>query len=110
MQATVSQDGHTIHHYVGPWQRLYKCSHVLCEDGIERTVFMTAEPDTFFTQRGRTHAHGKTVSGYISYNDDAARYMFYAAGKNANAIPCTVGKGHASRTQATELYAQSDPA
>ena len=105
MHAQLSQDGRTLRHYYGPWHILVKCSHVLCEDGVERTVFMTAEPDTYFSQRGRTHAHGKTVSGYISYNDDTERYMFTAAGKNANAIPNTLGgPAHASRTQETDLY------
>lgn len=76
----LSQDGHTIDVYLGPWQQLVCMKNVLCEDGRERTIY-TREADTFFTVPGRTSAKGKTVTGFVSYDSDIERFTFKATGK-----------------------------
>jgi hypothetical protein len=83
----VSQDGHTVDYYYGPWNQLVKMAHVLCEDGIERTINVR-EPDTFFSIPGRTQAYGKTVTGFVSYDSDLERFTFkaYTYGKNGAVI------------------------
>lgn len=85
MRTQLSQDGYTIHHLHGPWDILVKLSRCLCEDGVERTI-LVGQPDTYFTIPGRTKAHGKTVSGFVSYDSDRERFTFTAMGKNADAI------------------------
>ena len=85
----LSQDGHTVHHYLtgDPWQILRKMSNVLCDDGISRTVTVPISgADSFWTIRGKTQVRGKTVSGYVAYDDDAERFMFHACGRNAEVI------------------------
>lgn len=75
----------TIYHRQGPWQILVKMSRVLCEDGVERTI-RVREPDTFFTVPGVTHAKGKTITGFVSYDDNLERMVFHATGVNAATI------------------------
>lgn len=80
VKETLSQDGHTIYVQMGMWQQTVAMKHVLCEDGKKRTIY-TREADTFFTVPGYTHAYGKTVSGFVSYDSDLERFTFKAMGK-----------------------------
>ena len=85
MRQELSQDGVTVNHYLGPWHVLVKMSRVLCEDGKERTINV-GTADTYFSVPGRTRAKGKTVTGFVSFDDDLQRWTFKATGKNAGAI------------------------
>ena len=60
---------------------------ILCKDGIKRIYHKTGEPDTFFSMPGYVTVKGKTVTGYLTTNNDGA-YEFrpYAYGKNHNLI------------------------
>ena len=80
VRESLSQDGKTVHVHIGPWHQLAAMRNVLCEDGKERTIY-TREPDTFFTVPGRTSAYGKTVTGFVSYDDNLERFTFKATGK-----------------------------
>jgi hypothetical protein len=45
--------------------------------GIEpRTVYITSEPDTFFTQPAACKVKGKTVRGYVTHSDH--KWLFHA--------------------------------
>lgn len=76
----LSQDGRTINVMIGPWSQRVAMKNVLCEDGQERTIY-TREADTFFTVPGRTSAYGKTITGFVSYDDDKERFTFKSTGK-----------------------------
>lgn len=85
----LSGDGRTIFHldpFVS-WESIAKMSRVLCEDGIERTIIVR-DNDTYFSTPGKTKAHGKTVTGFVSYDSDLERFTFkaYTYGKNADVI------------------------
>ncbi len=54
----------------------------VCPDGVVRKG-VCGIPDTFFSIPARIKAHGKTVTGFITVNDDGT-YMFHAGGKNGN--------------------------
>ena len=47
-------------------------------DGHEtrRAVYVTAEPDTYFSQPAATRCKGKYVKGYLTTDDDG--YVFHA--------------------------------
>lgn len=81
----LSQDGRTIEHVNTFWGFVAKMSRVLCEDGRERTVIL-GDPDTFFTIPGRTHARGKTVTGFVSYDSNLERFTFKATGKHRDLL------------------------
>lgn len=80
-----SQDGRTVCVQWGPWSQTIKMKNVLCEDGRERTIH-TRDPDTFFTVPGRTWARGKTVTGFVSYDNDLERFTFKAGGKHRDLL------------------------
>jgi len=85
MKTQISRDGRAIYVIREPWHQIVAMRRVLCEDGRERTI-QTREPDTFFTCPGRTHARGRTVTGFVAYDDAAERFRFYATGKHRDLL------------------------
>lgn len=66
----------------GPFAQLLKVKNVPCTDGKTRTATITGEPQTFSTIPARVHAHGKTVSGFLTmsptYKEGVKEgYIFY---------------------------------
>lgn len=57
---------------------------VVCDDGKTRTVEVTGDADTYFSIPARTHANGKTVSGFLHVED--GRWAFTSTGENRSAI------------------------
>ena len=64
-----------------PWGTYVKAD-VLCADGKVRTTTRIAETaDTFYSVPAAVKVNGKTVSGFLTLEDDVARFV--ATGKNA---------------------------
>lgn len=68
--------------YAGGMNQSRRRGAVLCADGKVRKAVLGV-PNTFFSIPARVKAYGKTVSGYVSVDDDG-RYVFtaYKYGKN----------------------------
>lgn len=45
-----------------------------CPDGVARTVYITNDPDTFFSIPARVMKKGKVYNGFVSVDDDG--YIF----------------------------------
>lgn len=67
---------------------------VLCVDGETRRAEIRQHPDTFFSQPAAVKVKGKTVSGYVTPNDNHPHnhtypYLFiaYSYGKNGDLLP-----------------------
>lgn len=56
--------------HFGEWQIPYKAVNVLCEDGVRRTARTAMQADTYFSLPARVSVRGKTVSGFLSYNEE----------------------------------------
>lgn len=73
--------GAKIHRTPAPFSSLAAIENCNCEDGKRRYVRITGEPDTFFSVPARITYKGKTISGFVSYDDDNEP-KFTATGKN----------------------------
>lgn len=82
---TPSNDEKTVWVYVGPYTQLAAAKNCLCEDEVERKIYIYST-DTFFTATGRTQAYGETIHGFVSYDDARERYTFKATGKHKNLL------------------------
>lgn len=76
----------------GPWQILIKVTNVLCSDGKFRTFWTQGEPDTFFSHPGRVKVKGKTVTGFITWDnhlgdDGLWQFIPYSYRKNHYLLP-----------------------
>lgn len=40
-----------------------------CDDGVVRTIRLNQQPDTWFSHPGRTSIKGKSVRGYITFDE-----------------------------------------
>jgi hypothetical protein len=64
----------------------YVRAQVLCSDGKVRPTTRLAETaDTFYSVPAAVKVSGKTVSGFLTLEDDVARFV--ATGKNAALLP-----------------------
>lgn len=68
------------------WARF---ENVPCDDHVRRLVYVTGEPDTMFSTPASVRVKGKTVSGFVSFDNDPAgpRFTAYSYAKNAKLIP-----------------------
>lgn len=75
----------------------------LCEDGEQRTATCSEKgADTFFSIPARVSARGRTVSGFVTRDEDIWRFIAYRYGSNAKAIlahvrigePCGGARNH----------------
>jgi len=65
-----------------PWG-IYVKARVLCPDGRVRTTKrIAATADTFFSIPASVTVQGKTVSGYVTFDDDTVKFVPYKYGKN----------------------------
>jgi hypothetical protein len=71
-----------------PWG-LYVSAHVLCSDGKVRTTARIAQTaDTFFSVPAAVKVEGKTVSGFITIEEDRGVQFTPNAGTvNASLLP-----------------------
>lgn len=69
----------------GAFAQLERVENCLCQDGRRRTVTVTGEPETFFSVPARTQVNGKTVTGFITGDNDEMRFI--ARGRNNKVIP-----------------------
>lgn len=56
----------------------------LCEDGAVRTATVTRSPDTFFSVPARVKAKGKTVTGFLTCEDEKVEFFADRWRKNAD--------------------------
>lgn len=70
----------------GPWQIPVKATHVYCPDRKYRTIRLhtVGGADTFFTIPGQCQVRGKTVTGFVSGENDAL--YFWPQGNNFGAF------------------------
>lgn len=82
---------------IGPWDIPVKV-RALCADGVLRTARTVQSPDTFFSLPARVTVRGKTVSGYITSENNplvAYRTIQGALALGYVFIPYQYGKNHA---------------
>jgi hypothetical protein len=85
-ELTAHENGSRAYYTAGPFKSLAKVTDCPCEDGVRRTAFATAEPNTFFTIPACVYVGKKTVGGFLSSGEDGWKFIAYADGKNANLI------------------------
>lgn len=84
---TLQTNGSTSYLTPGPWASLAKVANCPCEDGRRRTVYVTGQPDTFFSAPAQTRVKGKTVTGYLTtIHDGGYEFRANAFGKNADLL------------------------
>ena len=74
------------HNYNGCRSRT-SASNVLCSDGRRRHARITTEPNTFFSIPASVKVHGKTVSGFITTENDDIHFTAYSNRKNGDLLP-----------------------
>ena len=83
----------------GPWHVLHRVNVVCMDCKVRRaTINSPGEPDTWFSTAARVKVNGKTVSGWITPDDNygdanvVTVYRFYAwdSGKNGHLLPANV--------------------
>jgi hypothetical protein len=52
----------------GPTLARVRCCQ--CGDNVRRTAYVTAEPDTFFSQPARINIGKKSLKGFLTVEDD----------------------------------------
>ena len=66
---------------VGPFSIPKKVKNCLCPDGIRRMVYITGEPDTFFSIPAKLNYKGKYTAGFVTSfdnnNDRDYKYVPY---------------------------------
>jgi hypothetical protein len=67
----------------GSVARVERCP---CEDGRARNAFATAEADTFFTIPACVYVGKKTVSGFLTRDEQGWEFTVNQQGKNASLI------------------------
>jgi hypothetical protein len=69
-----------------PFASVAKVENCSCEDGVRRTAFATAEPDTFFSIPACVYVGKKTVGGFLASDEDGWRFIVVKTGVNAMLI------------------------
>jgi hypothetical protein len=83
--------------HTGPWDIPTK-ARVLCADGVYRTARTAQTADTFFSLPARVTVKGKTVSGFVTTEDNPLVAYRTVQGSPALGyifIPYQYGKNHA---------------
>lgn len=68
------------------WGQLIGVKHCPCEDGIARRVKEIGVPDTAFSAPGRIQVKGKTISGFVTCDDQGYRFISNKHSKNAHLL------------------------
>jgi len=66
----------------GPFSQLIKILNCPCADGVRRTIHRIGTPDTMWTAPGRVYVKGRTITGFISSNDEGYKFHANKYGKN----------------------------
>ena len=66
-------------HSYGPGYSPYKFSEVLCSDGKRRTAWIVGQPDTYFSIGASVQVKGKTVSGWLFFQDYPTKDVLFHA-------------------------------
>lgn len=56
------------------WRILAKVQNCPCEDGKPRTVYITGQPDTYFSIPAATRVKGRYVAGYVTSDENGMRF------------------------------------
>lgn len=83
---TEHANGSRVYRTEGPFCSVAKVERCPCEDGVARNAFATAEPDTFFSIPAVVYVQSKSVSGFLTCDDDGWKFVAYSYGKNAALI------------------------
>lgn len=70
----------------GGFQLLLEVTNVICEDGKQRTAFITGRSDTIWTTPAKVNVGKKTVSGFITCDDGIYTFQTNSYGKNSDCI------------------------
>ena len=72
-----------------PWG-FYRSARAMCTDGKVRTVKRIAETaDTFISVPAAVSVNGRTVSGYVTFDDETVKFVAYTYGRNGHLLPGT---------------------
>ncbi len=84
---TEHANGSRVHYTPGAFASVAKVTNCPCEDGKRRTVYASAEPDTFFSipalTRVREEGKQRTVAGFLTTDENGWKFIAYSYGKNA---------------------------
>ena len=71
----------------GPWAQLVKIRNCPCSDGIVRTAIITGQPDTVWTIPARVSVRGKSVTGFVTCDENGYKFHANLYGKNCDYLP-----------------------
>ena len=70
----------------GPFAQLVGVKHCPCGDGVARRVWRVGVPDTMWSAPGYVTVRGKTVTGFVTCNEQGYRFIASRFGQNAYLI------------------------
>jgi len=70
----------------GPWAQLVKIKNCMCSDGIQRVAKITGQPDTYFSVPAAVKIRGKTVTGFITCDENGYEFKANKFGKNYSVL------------------------
>jgi hypothetical protein len=76
----------------GPWSQLVAIRGAVCSDGKAR-VARVGNPDTHFSAPASVKVRGRTVTGFVTCDNDGYRFTANTFGKNAALLPREVVNG-----------------
>lgn len=53
---------------------------------VKRTAVITGQPDTYFSIPARIKYKQKTISGYVTFNEEGYYFVAYRHGKNCHVL------------------------
>jgi hypothetical protein len=71
----------------GPFAQLIKVLNCPCSDGESRTIRRIGVPDTAFSAPGDTRVKGKTVTGFVTCDEEGYIFIANEFGKNGHLLP-----------------------
>lgn len=87
-----SPNGSKVVLYHDHFAQIIGVKHCPCEDGVPRRVYRVGVPnekgypDTMFSAPGYVSVRGKTVSGFITSDQDGWQFRANSYGKNAHLL------------------------
>jgi len=71
----------------GPWMQLIAIRGAICSDGKPRYAKITGQADTYFSCPARVKVNGKSVTGFISCDNNGYTFTASSFLKNAALLP-----------------------
>jgi hypothetical protein len=88
---------HTIHRNqsvailsTAPWSQLVAIKNCPCEDGKCRRVDITSQPTTYFSIPGRIIIKGKSITGFVTCNEEGYRFIGITTSKNYSLLKASI--------------------